>query len=71
MKAPLTPAQLARRLRLLANDMHDVAIELQREHAVAGPLPINNDKLIQAARLHGASIIVREWANLYEQPAKA
>jgi len=69
MKTPLTPAQLARRLRLLANDMHDVAILLELDETNA--LPGNNQALIQAARLQNASIIVREWANLYEKPPKA
>jgi hypothetical protein len=66
MKTPLTPAQLAKRLRLLANDMHEVAIDLQREHAVAGPLPSSNHNLIHAAELQGASVVVRQWANEIE-----
>jgi len=68
MKTPLTPAQLARRLRLLANDMHDVSILLQLDETNA--LPSGNPALIQAADLQGASAVVREWANIYERPAK-
>jgi hypothetical protein len=69
MKTPLTPAQLAKRLRLLANDMQDISIALQLD----GAWPLSNDRenFIHAAELQGASIAVREWADAIEQPAKA
>ena len=57
MKTPLTPAQLARRLRLLANDMHEVAIDLQRDDR-----PRSEHNLIHAAELQGDSFVVRQWA---------
>jgi hypothetical protein len=66
MKTPLTPAQLARRLRLLANDMHEVAIDLQRDDR-----PRSEHNLIHAAELQGASHVVREWANEIEGAPKA
>jgi hypothetical protein len=64
MKTPLTPAQLARRLRLLANDMHEVAIDLQRDDSSL--LLTSDQKFIHAAELQGASVIVRQWANEIE-----
>ena len=69
MKTPLTPAQLARRLRLLANDMHDVAIDLQRDET--NSLPRDNPSLVHSSALQHASVVVREWADAIEQPAKA
>jgi hypothetical protein len=69
MKTPLTPAQLAKRLRLLANDMHDISILLQLDETNA--MTNGNHALIQAAELQGSSVIVRQWANEIEGAPKA